>query len=200
MSKRMLMVGKKFNRLLVLEEVRHPTRRGRFFRCHCDCGSVVTVYGAHLRNGSTKGCGCAKSGVNKTHGMSGTSEYRAWENARSRCQNPNNKKYPAYGGRGIKFCSRWQNSFQNFIDDMGTKPSQSHTLERVDSDGDYDPSNCVWATYTQQNNNRSLNRWLTVEGNRMTVAEAARAFGVPHGTILSRLDRGHSDEEAIRNG
>ncbi len=135
--------------------------------------------------------------VPEKHGMSRSPEYKAWDGARERCFNPKNKKYPIYGGRGIRVCERWRRSFMNFIFDMGQKPTPQHTLERKDGTLGYDKNNCVWALYTVQNNNRSSNRHLVVGGVKMTVAQASKATGIPHATILSRLDVGKSDQEAI---
>jgi hypothetical protein len=132
--------------------------------------------------------------------MSHSAEYKAWDSARNRCRNPKNRKFRLYGGRGINFCDRWNNSFENFLSDMGVKPSPDHSLDRKDSNGDYTPENCRWATIVEQNNNRSFNRRLVVNGQAITVAEAARVTGIPHATILTRLDSGKTDEEAIYHG
>lgn len=133
-----------------------------------------------------------------SHRMSHAPEYKAWDNARGRCYRPNDNKYPLYGGRGIGMCERWRNSFINFIADMGRRPSASHSLERKDSNGDYCPENCVWATGQEQNNNRpSYNRYVTLNGEKLTLAQASRAVGVPHATIRGRLKRGWSDEETL---
>lgn len=190
--------GMRFGKLVVVR--RDHTRNGTFWLCQCDCGSTTSAPSGHLNNGSRKSCGCAQDGSHtRTHGMSHSSEYRAWTNARHRCTNPNNRKYPLYGGRGIRMCAQWALSFDTFIRDMGRKPTARHTLERLDSNGDYTPENCVWATAIQQNNNRSFNRKLQFQGRLVTVAQASRATGIPHGTIISRLDSGKSDEEALSN-
>lgn len=181
----------------LLEAVKHPARRGQFWRCLCQCGNETIKYAGHLRAGEVKTCGCVK-GAKRTHGMSHSPEYKAWDNARDRCRNPGNRKYPLYGGRGIQFCERWISSFQNFITDLGKRPSNEHSLERADGDGNYEPVNCIWATAEEQNNNRSINRHIVVGGKQMTVAQAARLTGIPHGTILSRLDAGKSDAEAVQ--
>lgn len=196
------MVGRKFHRLTVVSKATPPAgRRGTFWNCRCECGTETVVYQGHLRSGATKGCGCARIGVNRTHGMSRTPEYRAWENARSRCTNPRNKRYPLYGGRGIRMCAEWSTSFEAFIAHMGRRPTKRHSLDRIDGDGHYEPGNCRWATIEEQNNNRPhFNRTLEVGGSTMTVAQASRAYGVPHGTILDRLDRGLSGEEAVEHG
>jgi ribosomal protein S27E len=154
--------GARFNRLTAMRPERHPSRRGTFWRCKCDCGNEPLVYAAHLRNGQAKGCGCAKKGVNRTHGMSHSPEYRAWDNARSRCYREKDAKFPLYGSRGIRMCDRWRHSFENFLADMGRRPSPGHSLERKNSDGHYEPANCVWATATEQNNMglRAQNRTL----------------------------------------
>jgi hypothetical protein len=136
---------------------------------------------------------------NLRHGMSGTPEYKAWDNAKGRCYREKDRKYPLYGGRGITMCDEWRSSFKAFFDDIGPRPSPLHSLDRKDGDGPYSPDNCHWATEEEQNNNRSFNRHLTVNGERVTVAQAARETGIPHATILSRLDAGKTDEEAVRH-
>jgi hypothetical protein len=191
------MIGRKFHRLTVIAESHVEGRRGKFWLCKCDCGSMVTAYGGHLRAGSTKGCGCAKAGVNRTHGMSRTPEHRAWESARARCSNPHNQRFAHYGARGIKMHPAWEASFEAFFAGVGPRPSGAHSLDRIDNNLGYEPGNCRWATAEEQNNNRSFNRLLILGGRQLTVAQAAREAGVPHATILSRLDRGLSDEEAV---
>lgn len=193
--------GMRFNRLTTAHPTKNPMRKGQFWICRCDCGGERAVYAGHLRDGSAKSCGCLVGGNNRTHGMSKTPEYRAWDNARSRCYREKDRKYPLYGGRGIKMCDAWRKSFEKFFADMGPRPSPNHTLDRYpNGDGNYEPSNCRWATIEDQNNNRSINRYITVNGERLTIAKASKKTGIPHGTILGRLNRGMSDDEVIRNG
>ncbi|UGY23844.1 hypothetical protein HU675_0038835 [Bradyrhizobium septentrionale] len=192
--------GMRFGLVVTVEQVKHPTRRGTFWKCNCDCGSVTVKYAAHLRRNEVKSCGCVK-GANRTHMMSGTPEYKAWDNARSRCYREKDPKYPLYGGRGITMCDAWRGSFANFYAYMGPRPSPEHSLDRYpNSDGNYEPGNCRWATDEEQNNNRSLNRHVTLNGRRLTIAQASRETGIPHPTIIGRLDRGATDEEALRRG
>lgn len=182
---------------LVVKVVAPAGKHGTWWMCRCDCGNNVVKYRGHLLHGTAKTCGCFNPGA-RTHGMSGTPEYRAWDNARSRCYSKKNRKFPLYGGRGISVCDRWRHSFSNFIEDMGARPSPAHSLERLNGNGNYEPRNCVWASIEQQNNNRSFNRHVTVNGKRLTIAQAARETGIPHATILSRLDSGKSDMEATK--
>jgi len=180
--------GMKFHSLTAVEKMRIDGRKGYFWRCKCDCGNDAIVYAGHLRAGSTKGCGCAKKGINRTHGKAHSPEYKAWDNARSRCYREVDRKFPLYGGRGIKMCDRWISSFANFFSDMGPRP-EGYTLDRKDSDGDYEPGNCRWATPTQQNRNRPrFNRYVLLNGERITVGEASERTGIPHATILDRLN------------
>lgn len=126
----------------------------------------------------------------KTHGdtiNSGMSpEYRAWSSMRTRCRNPNAAKFHIYGGRGIDICKRWE-KFESFLADMGRKPSPSHSLDRKNNNRGYSPSNCRWATSSEQNRNRSSNRFVKVNGKKVLLIDAANAAGIKPDTVKSRM-------------
>ncbi len=135
--------------------------------------------------------------ITERHGASYSVEYRAWKLMKARCLNENWPHYDRYGGRGIKICDRWILSFKAFLDDMGLRPSSDHTLERKDNDGNYEPSNCVWATRRQQGANRSDTRLFTFRGELLCIKEIARRTSKPYQTVLGRLRRGLTIEEAV---
>lgn len=130
------------------------------------------------------------------HGMSETPMHRIWKGMKARCLNPNNPRWSSYGGRGIRVCQRWQHSFKSFYDDMGPRPAGT-SLERVDNNGDYKPSNCVWATPKQQQNNMRSNVFVEHEGRRLTVTQWAREVGIGVGTVRARLRRGWTVQEML---
>jgi len=133
-----------------------------------------------------------------SHGMSETPEHIAWLNMKSRCFNPNNKQYSDYGGRGITICDRWLNSSQNFLADMGTKPSPKHSLDRIDNNADYSPKNCRWATKAEQVNNKRNNKPLITIGNETwTIVQWANKMGYGKTVIQGRLKMGWSDYKAV---
>lgn len=124
-------------------------------------------------------------------------EYRAWYSMRQRCNNPRDTKYRIYGARGIKVCARWQKSFQDFLEDMGPRPD-GFSLDRYpDKDGNYEPGNCRWASVIEQNNNKRTNRLVQIHGAWLTMAAAARAYGVDYKLFRDRIKRGWSPDEAI---
>jgi len=132
-----------------------------------------------------------------THGMSRTPEYRAWKAMKDRCFNPNNKRYSDWGGRAISMCDRWLN-LENFLADMGSRPTDKHSLDRIDNDGDYSPKNCRWATKAEQQNNRRSNKPLITIGNdTRTIAQWAKKMGFSATVIHNRLKAGWSEYKAV---
>ena len=158
--------GNRFGKLLVLK-FSHKENQRTYWICRCDCGKEIIINKANVKNGHTKSCGCYNSELAterwETHGMTGTKVHRTWCQMRRRCLDKNSKNYFRYGGRGIKICDRWLESFENFYADMGEPPSIKHSIDRINNNGNYEPSNCRWATNKQQNRNYSKNIDITID-------------------------------------
>jgi len=186
----------KFGRLTVLrlQEVRNHIS---FWVCRCDCGNEKIARGKNLVSGSTQSCGCYFIDKMTTHGMSRTRVYRIWSYMRQRCNSPKDIGYKYYGGKGIRVCKRWDSSFENFFADMGHPPTDQHTIDRIDSNGDYEPGNCKWSTMQEQNCNRGNNRHITYEGRTLTIGEWAKVVGVDRGTLWHRFKKGLSPKEIL---
>ncbi len=129
--------------------------------------------------------------------MSGAAEYNAWRGMLSRCSNRNDAYYRDYGGRGICVCDRWTESFRNFVNDMGPRPSARHSIDRIDNDGDYESVNCRWATKKEQSRNTRRNRLLSYDGKTQCLAAWAEEIGLGFTTIHARLKRGWTVEQAL---
>ncbi len=189
--------GQTFGRLIVTSRVKSSSGDRAFWLCDCECGEVVAVRSGDLQRGHTKSCGCLRA----IHGCSGkngrTSEYVAWVDMRIRCFNPNHRYYVRYGGRGISVCKQWDSSFESFLGDMGEKPSPKHSLDRIDNDGNYEPTNCRWATPLEQSNNRSSLVWITANGETHTQTQWSLKLGGVSTLVGSRLSTGWTKEQAV---
>lgn len=153
-------VGDRFGKLAVIARAKDAvfrTGKGRRWLCHCDCGTEKIVLDTNLRRGATNSCGCAQKDNTVTHGQSRTSYYQIWEGMIARCSRPTAPRYADYGGRGIRVCDRWRD-FALFQQDMGSRPGLDYSVEREDNDGDYEPANCRWATRSEQQRHKRLQR------------------------------------------
>lgn len=191
--------GLRFGRLVVIKEM--PGRVNNWqinWLCKCDCGKEKVITGNRLKNGHTKSCGCFAAESTKirnaTHGQNrrsgATSEYNTWNGIKYRCYNPEYKEYHLYGGRGIKMCDQWLNSFENFFTDMGAKPSPKHSIDRYpDVNGNYEPSNCRWATSKEQARFKRNNVWIEYNGVKMVAKDWANYFGITQSSLNSSTKR-----------
>lgn len=182
--------GRRFERLIVLGFSGVIDRHGQWY-CKCDCGNLIVTSTGSLNAGSCVSCGCFKreklARKNTTHGLSHTRTYRAWEAMKRRCLSEKCEQYHNYGGRGITFCERW-NDFKNFLADMGKCP-KGLTLERNDTNGNYEKLNCRWATIKEQQNNRRNNNLLTFGGKTLSVTQWENELGFKKGVISQRINK-----------
>lgn len=207
MSKLITLEGRKVNRLTVVSKAYQDKYKHWYWNCKCECGNDTIVAGCDLRSGKAISCGCYKRGraseLNKTHGMKKTRLYNVWARMKQRCINPKAPEYDNYGGRGIRVCCEWLDAPESFFDWAERTGYNSMakrgecTLERLDVDGDYEPSNCKWATAVEQNNNRRNNRKLEYNGETHTIAQWSRKLGIKKETLCARLRYGWSVEKAL---
>ena len=170
--------------------------------CRCECGTERAVREYYIRTGRSVCCGCSRmeNFTRTTHGHAPsfkcTPEYECWSGIWKRCTNPKTRSFKWYGARGIKVCERW-GQFENFLKDMGLKPSPKHTIERKDNNGDYEPGNCVWATSEENMSNKRTSVFLEYNGERLTVARWARKIGISQFTLYNRRRRGWPVEQIL---
>jgi hypothetical protein len=199
MSRIIDLTGMVFGALTATKRVGSDRFGDTIWECKCACGEPSLVRGSSLRSGGTRSCGChhGQPPVNWIHGgTSGVtrtgrvqSEYSTWRLMKGRCFNHNNNKYYLYGGRGITVCDRWKNSFASFLADMGPKPTEKHTLDRIDPNKDYAPDNCRWATQQDQQRNRRNNVFVEISGERFTIFDVAELLKIKESSARARLKR-----------
>lgn len=192
--------GQRFGLLTAVDQTDRRANGSVVWLCRCDCGRNHEASAGHLRSGNTRSCGCTRAETLTVHGHARkgkrTSEHVIWYGMIDRCTNKNNLAFHRYGGRGIAVCDRWM-SFPNFLADMGTRPA-GRTLDRVNNEGNYEPSNCRWATPKQQaHNSRKALRMLTVDGLTLCIADWAERLSVPARRIQKRLSLGWSVRDAL---
>ena len=190
------LTGKRFGRLTVIG-VEDNGKRQTYYACQCDCGNVKVIRADALVGGCTVSCGCKKKEqdrvnltANHSHKMSGTRIYTIWQGIKQRCLNPADTRYERYGGRGISICKEWENSFQAFYDwAISNGYSDDLTIDRIDNDGNYEPSNCKWSTNKEQCNNRSSNINIKIGNTTKTLTEWCEIFNVDYKKTLMRYNR-----------
>ena len=183
--------GQVFGNWTAIEPAGQSSGKARIalWKCKCLCGAVAVVYGTALRSGNSTGClECAKSKISaarKTHGMTKGPTWLSWKSMKARCSNRNNPDFAQYGGRGILVCERWQD-FEAFVADMGVRPA-GMTLERENTNGNYEPGNCRWATPVDQANNRRSNTLVSWNGESMSMSEFGRRIGMDRRMVRYHL-------------
>ena len=190
------LTGKTFGRLTVLS-VSERTENGTIWRCRCSCGKEARVYSFTLLGGRQVSCGCFRDELSSTrsttHGHSSSGrrspEYIIWSSMKDRCFNKKNKHYKNYGERGITVCPHWR-AYENFLADMGPRPSPDLTIERTDNNGPYAPWNCRWASRQQQQSNLRTNKFYAFNGKTQHLSAWAREFGLTTGCLSQRLRSG----------
>lgn len=195
--------NKRFGKLVAIEPCGKSKNGAILWRCLCDCGNETVVTSSNLNSGSTMSCGCLyHDGTNKKsykHGLSNDRIHRIWRGMKGRCGNPNCKSFKNYGGRGITVCNEWKNDFANFYNwSMENGYSDDKSIDRIDVNGNYEPSNCRWTDIDTQSNNRRNNHYLEIEGKRLTITQWSRISGIDRKTITDRIIRfGYSPKEAV---
>ena len=204
-------LGKKYGRLLVIsfnEEVtKSHNNKHIYYNCECDCGNKTIVTKEGLKSGNTKSCGCLQREFAKsafiTHGATVNREnprlYRIWKNMKNRCNNPNGQDYKYYGGRGITVCSEWNYDYDTFKKwALSSGYENTLTIDRIDTDGNYEPSNCRWSTRKEQANNMRSNHIIVYNNKEYTMTEFAEEYNICYGYLKRALKEKTIDEFMLK--
>lgn len=199
--------NKKFGKLTVIK-MHEDKSKGIKWVCKCDCGNETIVYSNFLKSGHTKSCGCLQkevvSNIFRTHNLSKTKLYKRWEDMKNRCYTKTQTMYKYYGDRGIKVCDEWldkENGFINFYNWAIQNGYQDNlTIDRIDVNGNYEPSNCRWVTMEQQANNKRNSCYITYNNETHTASEWGRILKIPYKLIHARYSKGYCLEDVFYNG
>jgi len=195
------LTGQRFGALVAVRQVGHTRRRAALWLCRCDCGAEVKKRGDKLRYGRVKTCALnghrwtivRPPAVSRLHPI----EHATWVRMNARCFNKKHHRYKSYGGRGIIVCPQWKDSFEQFFRDMGRRPSNRHTIERIDVNGNYEPGNCRWATREEQARNLQRSVYVEYEGQRMLLLDVCEKLGLKRGVVYGRLKIGWTLAQAL---
>ncbi len=196
------LTGLKFGRLTVVSIAGKNKHGKSLWLCQCECGNEQTIFGTSLVSGNTKSCDCLKKeSLVKTHtkhGMSGTRLYVIWKHMTQRCENPNVERYKSYGGRGISVCDEWRKAPSCFINwAMSNGYKEGLSIDRIDVNGNYKPSNCRWVSMEKQTQNKTTSVFLTNNKETHCLSEWSRISGIPYETLRSRIKSGLSSEQVL---
>lgn len=190
-----------FGRLKVIRHIKKTEWKDTRWECKCDCGNMAIVRAASLKAGLTKSCGCLHreitGNINRSHGMSGSPEYRAWTKIIRRCTKPNTKEFKDYGNRGITVCKSWENNFTTFFKHVGKRPSKKHSIDRINNNGNYETGNVRWALPKVQANNSRRNHKITLNNWTLNLGQWATFVGISKFTISGRIRRNWPPAKAI---
>lgn len=196
------LTNKRFNRLVAIKTVGVDKNKKIIWECLCDCGNTCNVTSNSLMVKDTQSCGCLKKESRKnrkpslTHGGSGTRLYSIWKGVRNRCFYLNSKNYERYGGRGITVCEEWKDNFVNFRDwSLSNGYKEGLTIDRIDNNGNYEPSNCKWSTNKEQQNNKENNVLITYQNETKTLSQWAEEKGINNSALWGRYYKGWKDEK-----
>lgn len=191
------LTGQRFGRLTVIGPAPRKTNFARW-QCACECGNLHQADSTNLKRGHVTSCGCLRRETSRSHGKSGTPTFQSWLAMRARCGRESHSDYSSYGGRGIVVCPHWS-KFENFLSDMGERPAGT-TLDRIDVNGHYEPSNCRWSTASAQQSNKRNNRVIAFEGRLKTRAAWMADLGLSRGYLDACKRRGLTEAEAMAHG
>lgn len=199
MSKRKDISGHKYNRWKVINFL-YYNGNDSYYECLCDCGTKSIISRKSLIKEKSKSCGCYQKEIpnnKRTHGEANkTDEYRIWRAMKYRCHVSSCRNYMSYGGRGIYVCDEWLNSYEQFLFDMGRRPTKKHTIERLNNNKGYSKDNCIWATYKQQANNKRSSSIVNINGEALTISQARDKFSITKSKLDDLLYRKKMSKEA----
>lgn len=200
MSRCIDLIGQKFGKLTVIERAKNSNNGKARWLCKCECGNEKTILSESLRKGKTSSCGCkyinSNKERNKTHGQTNTRLHKIWSGMKQRCNYPNARCFELYGGRGITVCDEWQHSFESFRDwALLNGYADNLTLDRIDTNGNYCPENCRWATYKTQENNRVNNHRVIYKGKEYTLSKLSEKLNISSSTLAWRINHKWDEKE-----
>ena len=195
------LTNQKFDRLTVLRCAGHQGKKV-LWECQCECGKITYNCTNALTSGKSKSCGCLRTErlikYSTKHNQRHTRIYELWKAMKNRCYNSNISCYKNYGGRGIKVCDEWKNDFQAFYNwSMDNGYNESLSIDRIDNNGNYEPSNCRWTDRTTQANNTRTNHYITFNGETKTLTQWAREYSLNVSCLRARIENGWSIEKAL---